>query len=128
LVRVVLDTNVLISAFFWEGNERALLDRCRSGEVRSVTSPEIIDEAERVLIRKFGAPGKKVKVFLWEVIGLSEIVFPRGDLRVVEEDPADDIVIETAILGRADVIATGDRHLLRIGKHRGVDIKGAKGV
>jgi len=56
-----MDTNVLVSALFWEGNERALLMRCRGGELRSVTSPGILDELERVLTRKFKVPRGKAR-------------------------------------------------------------------
>jgi putative PIN family toxin of toxin-antitoxin system len=128
LPRAVLDTNVLVSAFFWEGNERTLLRRCRNGEVRSITSPNILGELERVLMHKFEVPERIVKDYLKEIIMFSELVFPRGDLRVVEDDPADDLVLETAMLGKADVIVTGDRHLLRLGGHEGVGIKKAKDV
>lgn len=128
MTRVVLDTNVLISGLFWEGNERALLMRCRDGELRSVTSPGILDELERVLTRKFKVPGRKVRDYVREIIRFSDIVLPRGDLRVVEDDPSDDLVLETAVLGRVDVIVTGDRHLLRLGSYGDVGIKRAKEV
>jgi len=128
LMRVVLDTNVLVSAFFWEGNEQALLKRCKEGEMHSVTSTHILGELERVLIRKFGMPEESVRDFVKEVIMLSDLVFPDGDLRVVEQDPADDLVLETAVLGRADAIVTGDYHLLRLGSYRGVEIKRASEV
>ena len=128
MTRVVLDTNVLISALFWEGNERDILMRCRDGELRSVTSPGILDELERVLTRKFGVPRRKVKDYLLEIIRFSDIVLPSGDLEVVEDDPSDNLVLETAILGRVDVIVTGDRHLLRLGSYGGVGIRSAREV
>lgn len=123
--RVVLDTNVLVSAFFWEGSEQALLRRCRAGEMRSVTSTHILGELERVLMRKFGMPEERARDFVKEVIMLSDIVFPVGGLRVVERDSADDIVLETAVMGNADILVTGDQHLLRLGRYKGVEIKRA---
>jgi len=126
LPRVVLDTNVLVSAFFWEGNEQGILRQCRDGEMRSVTSTPILGELERVLLRKFGMPEEMVRAYVKEVIMFSDLVFPKGDLRVIERDPADDLILETAVVGKADVIVTGDDHLLRLGSYKGVKIRKAK--
>ena len=52
-MRIVLDTNVIISAFFWKGNERKLLDKCRAKEVELVISPNILEEIDVVLDSKF---------------------------------------------------------------------------
>ena len=52
-LRIVLDTNVFISAYFWEGNERNVLRKCRDGDFQLVVSPEILDELAKVLDLKF---------------------------------------------------------------------------
>ena len=116
-MRVVLDTNVLVPAFFWEGNERRVVRRCRAGEIRSVTSQEILGELERVLVHKFGAPGTKANEYLKEIILFSDVVVPARDLHVIERDPSDDLVLETAVVGKADTTITGDVHLLRLKKY-----------
>lgn len=128
MLRVVLDTNVLVSALFWEGNERKILRRCKSEEIRSVTSPVILEELERVLMQKFKVPQGKVEDYLKEIVSMSDLVFPKGGLDVIEDDPTDDLVIETALLGRADLIVTGDKHLLGVGGFEGVGIKRARDV
>ena len=128
MLRVVLDTNVLVSAFFWEGNEQDILRRCRDGQMQSVTSTSILRELERVLLRKFGMPEEMVRAYVKEVIMISDLVFPRGELRVIERDPADDLILETAMLGRADIIVSGDDHLLRLGSYEGVMIRKAKQI
>ena len=106
MLRVVLDTNVLVSAFFWEGNEQGILKRCKGGEMQSVTSTSILGELERVLLRKFGMPEEIVRAYVKEVIMISDLVFPRGGLREIDRDPADDLVLETAILKKADLVVT----------------------
>ncbi len=126
MLRVVLDTNVLVSALFWEGNERKALRRCKTGEFRLITSPGILEELERVLMRKFDVPEEKARGYLRELIVISEIVFPMGEIHVIDQDPADDIVLETAVLGRADMIITGDEHLIKFKKFKSVDIKNAR--
>lgn len=120
--RVVLDTNVLVSALFWEGNERDVLRRCRAGDLRSVTSLGILEELERVLVRKFKVPGGRARDYLRELLTISEVVFPPGELTVVARDRADDVVLETAVVGKADVIVTGDRHLLGLGGYEDIVI------
>ena len=52
-MRVVLDTNILISAFFWDGNEKEILMKCKNKEHRSILSPAIIEELNDVLSEKF---------------------------------------------------------------------------
>lgn len=125
-MRVVLDTNILVSALFWEGNERDLVSRCFSGDLRSVTSPTILSELERVLVHKFNTPENDVLDYIIEIMAISDIVTPPGELSVVETDPDDDMVLETASIGDADMIITGDVHLLTLNRYEDVDIIGAK--
>ena len=123
---MVLDTNVLVSALFWDGNERKALGRCKTGEIQSITSPYILEELERVQVCKFSVPHEKARGYIRELIMISEIVFPMGEIHVIEQDPADDIVLETAILGKADIIITGDEHLIGLKKFKNVNIKNAR--
>ena len=71
---------------------------------------------------KFREPRDDVNAYLEEIVLLSEIVFPKGDLDIIKVDPSDNVVIETALLGNADVIVTGDRHLLSLGYYEGIRI------
>jgi len=119
---VVLDTNVLVSAYSWEGNEEWVVSRCGSGEFRSITSPEILDELGDVLFNKFNVPIGHVIEYLEKVILMSEIVFPEGDVDVITDDPSDNSILETAMQGKAGLIVTGDRHLLALGTFEGVRI------
>ncbi len=121
-MRVVLDTNILVSAFFWEGNESEIVRRCEEGELRSVTSPDILDELARVLDRKFDIPEERTHEYIGEIILFSEVVFPTGEIKVVEEDPADDVILETALIGNADVLITGDKHLLSLNRFKDIQI------
>ena len=53
-MRLVLDTNVLVSAAFWKGPEWRLLQACLKGNHQLITSPFILEELRRVLTEKFG--------------------------------------------------------------------------
>ena len=122
---VVLDTNILISAFFWEGNERKVLQRCRTGEYQSITSPEILEELEEVLRKKFQVPDEKINAFIRNFLISSELVFLRGNISEIKEDPSDNAILETALIGGAYLIITGDSHLLRLKSFKGITIKRA---
>jgi predicted nucleic acid-binding protein len=53
---------------------------------------------------------------------LAQVVEPRDALGVIDDDPDDDRVLECAVEGRADMIVSGDRHLLKLAKYQGVPI------
>lgn len=122
LNEIVLDTNVLVSALFWNGNERKLLLACLEGEHALVTSPPLLTEAARVLAGKFSYPEADTESFVGMVSRNADVVVPRKPLVVIAADPSDDRVLECAVEGRADIIATGDRHLLALGTFRSIPI------
>ena len=121
-MRVVLDTNVLISALFWNGNERELLLACKKRKHQLIVSPGIIEELDRVLTENFHLPQGKITEYIQNILFISEIVFPTGKTNVVKDDPSDNIIIETALLGKAKAIVTGDQHLLKLQEHKGIKI------
>ena len=75
MVRIVLDSNILISGFFWDGNERSLLTGCMSEEFTSITSEQILSETEMVLRKKFHVPDDKIHAFIQSLIIMSDLVF-----------------------------------------------------
>lgn len=121
-MRLVLDTNILISAFFWDGNERKLLISCRRKKHQLIVSPNILDELSRVLQKKFKLPFDKINEYREEILLMAEIVIPTGEIELIKEDITDNIVLETAILGKADRIITGDKHLLKLKECKGIKI------
>lgn len=120
-MRVLLDTNVLVSAILFGGVPRSLLERGIRGELEVVTSPTLMDELEELLDRKFGFPAEAARQVRAELELLAEVVRPRVVPRVLR-DPDDDEVLAAALTGDADVIVTGDTDLLELGSHRGVQI------
>ena len=102
-LRVVLDTNILVSAFFWEGHERKILIKCKKRKLNSIISIDILNELEKVLKTKFKVPETKIRDFSKEILYFSEIVFPLGELDIIKEDPSDNIILETALIGKANI-------------------------
>jgi putative PIN family toxin of toxin-antitoxin system len=127
-LRVVLDTNILVSAFFWEGNERKILIKCKNRNLNSITSLEILNELEKVLKIKFKVPENKIRDYSKEILYFSEIVFPLGELNIIKEDPTDNIILETALIGKANILVTGNKHLLKLKKYKSVKILQAKDI
>ena len=114
-MRVVADTNTLISGLLWDGRESELLKLCKTGEVTLVTSPALIMELENVISRKkFGLTNAEIDSAIGEILSISTIVNPRVEIEVIKEDPDDNIVLECAIEGRVDLIISGDGHLLKL--------------
>jgi putative PIN family toxin of toxin-antitoxin system len=121
-VKVVFDTNILVSALVFPGGRgEAALRRIVEEQDQIVISKPILDELLGILGRKFARDAEELAhaaVFLSE---LGTMVKPRQRLRVVKDDP-DNRILECAIAGRADAIVTGDKALLGLREYQGVRI------
>lgn len=122
MIRVTPDTNVLISAFFYNGNERAILKAAIRGRLRFVLSIEILDELIRVLHEKFGVDLEVTKDYVLRLNEVTDIVKPRVLLDVVVRDREDVRVIECADSGDSEYIVTGDRDLLSLKRYKRIKI------
>ena len=120
-MRVLLDTNVLISGILFRGVPRTLLERAIRGEFDLVTSPALLDELEDVLARSFELPPELARAVRTELETLAEVVVP-ADVPSVSRDPDDDQVLATVVVGQADVVVTGDQDLLVLETHQAIPI------
>jgi putative PIN family toxin of toxin-antitoxin system len=123
-LKVVLDTNILISAFVFPGGPPEMVYRAAlEGRVTLITSPILLAEFGRVLSEKFGWDPPRVREAVGQVARLGTVIRPVEQVEVIGEDPADDRVLEAAGTADAEVIVSGDRHLLRLKRWRGVRIE-----
>lgn len=125
MIRVVLDTNMLVSAVGWKHSKpRIILEACLSGKFRLVESPELLKEFIAVMERpKFGfIPEEQKRELVARLINYCEIVEPKKKLNIIKNDPADNKVLECALEGEAQDIISGDNHLLRLKVFRGIRI------
>jgi uncharacterized protein len=123
-VRVVIDTNVLISAIFWSGKPKQLLNQVRRGKFIFLTSEVLLGELKEVLTRRdkqFKLSEEEAQRILTQVRSLAEIIEPHSLLTTCR-DAADNRVLETAIDGRADWIVTGDSDLLDLEAFQAIKI------
>jgi len=123
-VKVVADTNVLVSALIFPGGSpEAFYRLALEGRIDLVTSRPLLAELGRVLMEKFGWEAERAEEAIGQVVRLAEIVAPREALSEIEADPADNRVLEAAAEGGVDAIVSGDRHLLALGSWRGIEIQ-----
>ncbi len=127
-MRIVLDTNVTVSALLWRGTPYRLVETIRrQRQDHLFTSPSLLEELANILTRPFAVKrlallGLTGENLLADYAGFAEMVTPRTVPAVVIADPDDDQVIAAAIAARADIIASGDRHLLSLGTYQGIRI------
>jgi len=122
-MRVMFDTNVLISAFvFPGGTPEAVYLLVLNGDVHLVTSRPLLAEFGRALSRKFGWEPDYAEEAVAQLARLAEVVEPVERISVITRDPDDNRVLEAAVAGRVDAIVSGDRDLLELASWREIPI------
>jgi putative PIN family toxin of toxin-antitoxin system len=122
-MRVVCDTNVLISGILFGGKPRELLRLCSSGKVTNFTSPALLKEVEAVLIRpKFGLNEEQVYGIIRLFRDTFSLVRPEISFSVITADPDDNRILEAASAAQAEAIISGDTHLLDPGQWNGIPV------
>jgi len=118
--RIVLDTNVLISALIKPGNPRALLLDIATGKHQLILSKQILDEFARIVadpkISRY-VDEEDITRYLKVIGSIATIVRIKSRFKVIRQDPSDDIILRTAHDGKARYIVTGDNHLLSLKRY-----------
>jgi uncharacterized protein len=116
-VKVVVDTNVLVSALVFPGGVPEQVYRLAiEGGITLVTSLPLLAELGRVLTVEFGWQNDYVRAALAQIMRIGEIVEPVERVSAIVDDPDDDRVLEAAQAAGAAIIVSGDRHLLSLGR------------
>jgi putative PIN family toxin of toxin-antitoxin system len=119
-VKVVFDTNILVSALVFPGGRgEAALGRIVEERDELVLSKPILDELLGILARKFSRDAEELSHVAVFLSGIAKFVNPRRRLQVVKDDP-DNRILECALAGRAFAIVTGDHALLALREYRDV--------
>jgi putative PIN family toxin of toxin-antitoxin system len=126
-MRGVTDTNTVVSGLLWHGPPRQVLEAARSGALTLYTTAVLLAELEDVLNRprfapRIGAAGFTPHDLVLGYAALATLVEPAPIEPVIVDDPDDDAVLACAVAAHAEVIASGDSHLLRLGEHQGIRI------
>lgn len=122
-MKLVVDTNVLVSGIFFSGPPYRILNAWRQGKIELVLSPEIFSEYQRVA-EKLSNQFAMIKLSPWLELLLanSSIVKPAPLEEPVCEDPSDDKFIACAIAGDTQLIISGDKHLLDVSGYRDITV------
>ena len=125
--KVVLDTNTLISGILWDGNEARVIEEAENNKVQLFISQKLLQELEGVLKReKFNRKleGKEstVEQAVAKIALIATLIEPAKKINILKDDPDDNRVLECAVTAKADVIISGDKHLLKLQTYSGIDI------
>lgn len=130
-MRIVLDTNVVLSALLWRGTPYRLLEAIRQQQhVQLVSSAALVAELADVLTRpktakRLAVIEKSAREVLADYLEAVELVEPTSVPRVVPTDPDDDHVIAAAVTAHASLIVSGDSDLLSMESYQGIPIVAA---
>jgi putative PIN family toxin of toxin-antitoxin system len=126
-LKLVLDTNIVISALLWGGVPGQFIHVAAEGDVELFTSAALLAELHDVLgrphlVTRLRRRYATVEQALAQYGDLARCVQPQTVLRVVPGDADDDHVIAAAVAAKADLIVSGDHHLLSLSVHQGIAI------
>ncbi len=125
-MKVVIDANLFVSAFFWNGNPKKVIDRCSDKLDDLFMSMEILEEITNVINRpKFKADKKETEHYISGIKKIANFVNHSEQVNI-SRDKTDNKYIECALAANADYIVSGDIHLLELKEHNGIIILKAK--
>ena len=126
-MRVVLDTNVLVSGTFWNGDSAEIIERIDKGELELIISKELIEEYEEVIVRdeimdKIEGKNLALNESAKKIINDAIVVEPFQKFDAVKDDSKDNKIIDCAVEGNVDYIVSQDNHLLKLKEFMGIRI------
>lgn len=121
--KLVLDTNVLISALHFGGRPREVLDLARHGQVELVLSDFILGETEKILRDKLHWEDRMLSLTLSRLRQTATVVEPRHKITIIKAKDADNRILECAVAGGADCLISGDKkHILPLKEYQRIRI------
>ena len=123
VTKVVIDTNIFVSGFGWNGKPEEVLKLIKDRQIVNYSSAEIFEEISRVVSYPKLRFSEPLQIAILEfVLFYSEFVAPQKRIFTVTEDPDDNKFLECAIEAKVDYIISGDPHLLDMKKSKTVKI------
>jgi len=121
--KVVIDTNIFVSGFGWEGKPKKILKLLEERKIKNFISPAIIEEVKRAIsYKRLKFPDDLQAEIIEFVYFYSKVVTPEEKLEVIKEDPADNKFLECAVESKAKYIISGNSHLLKLRTFRRIEI------
>ena len=122
-MKIVLDSNIFVSSFYWAGNPRKVFDRVANGLDELYITKEIIDEIASVMARKkFGTEIGKVNDYIRIIESYSIGVVSKNTPKGISRDNEDNKILQCGLDGNVDFIVTGDNDLLVLKAYNNIEI------
>jgi putative PIN family toxin of toxin-antitoxin system len=126
-MKIVLDSNIFVSSFFWGGNPRKVFDRVTNGLDELFITDDILKEIKTVMSRKkFDADIKKVENYINIIESYSVKIFCKNVAEEISRDRDDNKILQCGLEGDVDFIITGDEDLLILKNYRNIKIINSK--
>ena len=125
MIRAVIDTNVVVSALLFGGRPGLLVPLWKTGQIQAIACKEIIDEYIRVMTYpKFKLSEEEIHYLLhFEILPYFDVIsVGLAHSPIIQKDPSDDMFILCAEAGKANVIISGDQHLLSLKNYKKIKI------
>ncbi len=119
---VVLDTNIFISAVFWEGKPYIIVKKAINQEIIVFISNYIIEEIRKVLARDFNLEKQEIEDIVNAVLYFTHLIEPKESVKAIKDDPKDDKLLDCALACNTEFIVSQDNHLLNLETFRGIKI------
>jgi putative PIN family toxin of toxin-antitoxin system len=123
MLKVCIDTNIWISGIMFSGKPAEVVTAAFNRKFEIVLSQVILDELERNLLNKFNFSRTNTKRLIRRILQVADLYEPSGTIRIIPNNHMDNLILETAFLGKAKFLVTGDReHLLPLQTFKHVKI------
>lgn len=123
MLKVCIDTNVWLSGLVFSGAPAEIVDLALKRRFEVILSTVILNEVHHNLIKKFDVTAKAASRLRYRLAQLADLYEPRGEVRIIPGQHADNLILETAWLGRAKYLVTGDReHLIPLRRFKNTRI------
>lgn len=123
MLKACIDSNIWISGIIFSGKPAEVVTAAFNRKFEVILSKQIIHEVETNLRKKFHFSSGNTKRFINRILQIADLYEPMGTIKIIPNHHADNLILETALLGRAKYLVTGDKeHLLPLKIFRHVKI------
>jgi putative PIN family toxin of toxin-antitoxin system len=123
-MKVLIDTNVLISAYYFKGNERKLIQMVIDNKIKGVISPNIILELKNIMINKFKEDKEDTEKYIGKLLSVMDLT-SNYKLDVDISHEKDKTIVGSAVISKCDYLITGDNDILKLRKYNKLKIMNA---
>ena len=122
-MKIVIDSNIFVSSFFWGGNPRYVFERVINGLDESFTTEEILKEIKSVMNSgKFNANSNEIQDYIKIIKKYSKIIDSENIPKDISRDNDDNKILQCGLDGDVDFIITGDNDLLVLMEYEKIKI------